>query len=74
MSDVHTDTRITQIATMDHSGLVNAILHADCGFPVDFSADYLQDLSDDKLRHLYLALCLCDKGGFSRRLNPPQRA
>jgi len=41
---------------MDKDQLVEAILNADCGFPVDFSRAYLEGLSLEKLRHIYAAL------------------
>ncbi len=49
---------ITNLATMEHSELVEAILGMDCDFPIDLTPNYLQDLSEEKLRHLYMALKL----------------
>lgn len=41
---------------MDHSALLRAILSVECDFPVDLTEDFLQPLSDEKLRHIYAAL------------------
>jgi hypothetical protein len=56
MSDSPTDKRLAAIATMDRKRLTQAILAAKCNFPNDLSQAYLQTLSVDELRHLYLAL------------------
>jgi hypothetical protein len=47
-----------RIATMSRRSLIRAIGAVDCGFPLDFTPEYLTSLNLDKLRHLYLALCL----------------
>ena len=47
---------IQKLATMDHAGLIQAIVDLDCTFPVDFTLEYLRTLNEEKLRHLYLAL------------------
>jgi hypothetical protein len=47
---------IQELATMDHAGLIQALMNLDCTFPVDFTLEYLRTLDDEKLRHLYLAL------------------
>jgi len=52
------DQRITQAASMGKIGLVQAIRNMQCGFPLDLSDDYLNGLSLERLRHLYLALLM----------------
>jgi hypothetical protein len=52
------DGKITKAAVMDREGLIRAIGTLRFDFPNDLSPQYLRTLSDDKLRHLYLALCL----------------
>jgi hypothetical protein len=47
---------IQELATMDHAGLIQALMNLDCDFPVDFTLEYLRELNEEKLRHLYLAL------------------
>jgi len=58
MSSSRLEAQAVEIAGMDRPGLVAAIRGIDCGFPVDFTPEYLDKLDLDKLRHLYLALCL----------------
>jgi hypothetical protein len=52
------DQRITQAASMGKIGLVQAIRDMQCGFPLDFSDEYLHGLTLERLRHLYLALLM----------------
>jgi hypothetical protein len=47
---------IQELARMDHAGLIQALMNLDCTFPVDFTPEYLRELDEEKLRHLYLAL------------------
>ena len=47
---------IQELATMDQAGLIQALMNLDCTFPVDFTLEYLRELDEEKLRHLYLAL------------------
>ncbi len=42
--------------SMDRRELIESIMRVDCGFPVDFTPEYLSTLSDTKLRHVYIAL------------------
>ena len=42
---------------MDRRELIESIMRVDCGFPVDFTPEYLSTLSETKLRHVYIALC-----------------
>jgi len=44
------------IASMDRASLIEAIMKLDCGFPVDLTADTLAQFSDERLRHIYMAL------------------
>ena len=44
-------------ASMDRRELIESIIRVDCGFPIDFTPEYLSTLSDTKLRHIYVALC-----------------
>jgi len=58
MRAADTDTQINKIARMRRSPLIRGILTIDCTFPIDFTRDYLESLDLEKLRHIYLALCL----------------
>jgi hypothetical protein len=52
------DDVICVVATLDKASLIERFLSFKGPFPVDFSADYLRDLPLDRLRHLFVALCL----------------
>ena len=41
---------------MDRQELIQAILKVECDFPLDFTPEYLEGLTDVKLRHIYTAL------------------
>lgn len=45
------------VASMDRRELIESILGVECSFPVDFTPEYLSTLSEEKLRHVYIALC-----------------
>ena len=64
------DTQINKIARMRRSTLIPSILTIDCTFPIDFTREYLESLDVEKLRHIYLALCLRKRAasrGLARR-------
>ncbi len=50
-------TTLEDVAAMDRGSLIEGILSAEWGFPVDFTPHYLAALDQDKLRHIYAALC-----------------
>jgi len=52
------DEIIRRVSTMDREELIDRCTHFRGRFPVDFTADYLDGLSVDRLRHIYVALCL----------------
>jgi hypothetical protein len=52
------DRQLAAVAAMDQQQVITAIKSLDCGFPVDFTDEYLRSLELEKLRHLYLALML----------------
>ena len=62
------DKIITELATMDRHALVNAIMNLECEFPLDFTDQYLLTLTEEKLRHLYMALHSHGRG--TRQLKP----
>ena len=49
---------ITVIAVMDRPALVSHIQTYRAAFPVDFTEDFLSEVDLDRLRHIFLALCL----------------
>lgn len=46
------------IASMDKPALVRQFDEYQAGFPVDFTRDFLESQPVDRLRHLFVALCL----------------
>lgn len=52
------DSLVTQLAEMDRSRLVAFLRSLHCSFPIDFTDDYLNSVSIDRLRHIALAACL----------------
>ena len=52
------DELICLIATWDHDTLKRQFLAFRGSFPVDLTPAFMDTLSVDRLRHIYLALCL----------------
>ncbi|HET6428131.1 MAG TPA: hypothetical protein VFJ30_06970 [Phycisphaerae bacterium] len=51
-----TEETAESIASMDRRSLIEAIMQVDCGFPIDLTAETLAQFSDERLRHIYMAL------------------
>jgi hypothetical protein len=49
---------ITLVSALDRDGIVHHLQTYRANFPVDFTADYLGRLPLDKLRHIFVAMCL----------------
>ncbi len=49
---------VTIVRSMDRDALAEHLLNFQGRFPVDFTPDFLGRQSDDRLKHLFLALCL----------------
>jgi hypothetical protein len=49
---------VTLVSALDRATLVEQIDTFHASFPVDFTREYLDRLSLDRLRHLFMALCL----------------
>ena len=49
---------ICLVASMDKPALTRQFLTFRGNFPVDFTPEFLDRLSVDRLRHIYVALCL----------------
>ena len=45
---------IVRIATMDRQELIQKLLGMQCGFPIDFSREFLESISLEQLRHIVL--------------------
>ena len=63
------DSSTPELATMDRRALVEAILSIECDFPIDLTEEYLQGLTLEKLRHVYVALC-----NHVKKPGPPSRS
>ena len=49
---------ICLVSAMDRDGLIHHFRNYKASFPVDFTADFLTDQPIDRLRHIFVALCL----------------
>lgn len=54
------EKRICRIASMNRNELVEFLSHLNCSFTMDFSQDFLESLTEDKLRHIVMAASLHD--------------
>jgi hypothetical protein len=49
---------IGMVNTLDRPGLIEQFHRYQANFPVDFSTEFLTDASLDRLRHIFVAMCL----------------
>ena len=49
---------ISMVASMDRPALVHQFDNYRGNFPLDFTPEFLASLSVDRLRHIFLAVCL----------------
>jgi len=49
---------MTLVSSLDRPALMNHFYTYRASFPVDFTNDYLGALPTDKLRHIFVAMCL----------------
>jgi hypothetical protein len=55
------DQLICELATMDRQALIDQLVGFRSRFPVDLTTDYLATLDEEKIRHVFLAMCLQNK-------------
>lgn len=48
------EANIAKIAIMDRQELIRKLLTMRCGFPIDFSREFLESMSIEHLRHIVL--------------------
>ncbi len=48
----------TDINAMERGELIKLLRGLDCGFHLDFTDDFLREVSLERLRHIILAACL----------------
>lgn len=58
VTDDELDKLITRLAVMDRHELRALLDSLKMRFPLDFTDEFLADISTDKLRHVTLAACL----------------
>ena len=49
---------MTLVSSLDRAALVNHFRTYRASFPVDFTADYLDRMPVEKLRHIFVAMCM----------------
>lgn len=49
---------ICLVSSLDRPALVAQFSEFDAGFPVDFTPEFLEQTDLDRLRHIFVALCL----------------
>jgi len=52
------ESLISVVSAMNRDTLLERFHDFRGSFPVDFTPEYLRQLSTDRLRHIYIALCL----------------
>ena len=52
------DELVSQIAVMDRPTLADHFRNYPARFPIDLTDDFLETASVERLRHLFLAICL----------------
>lgn len=58
LRDSQINDLITLVSTMDRDTLLGQFRSYPARFPIDFTDDYLESLSLEKLRHIFLAVCI----------------
>ena len=52
---------ICMVAVLDRESLVHQLHEFQASFPIDFTDDFLANVPLDRLRHIFVALCLQQK-------------
>ncbi len=58
MARVSVEKTISAVASMDRDELISLLHDIHCSFPLDFSQEYLNSITLERLRHITLAACL----------------
>ncbi|MGF1633692.1 MAG: hypothetical protein ACFCVE_07560 [Phycisphaerae bacterium] len=58
MSDTDIETLLGRVNAMDRPELTRQLTQFDASFPIDFSDDFLAEQDEEKLRHLFAAICM----------------
>ncbi len=52
---------ICLLASLDREALIEQFAHYPSAFPIDFTPAFLDSLSTDRLRHIFMAICIQSK-------------
>ena len=52
------DDLLTLVSVLDRPALIDQFHHYQANFPVDFTDQFLTDLPLDRLRHIFVAMCM----------------
>lgn len=61
MDSERMDELVIRLVHMDRPALIAALKAMDCGFPVDFTEEYLDSISLERLKHIVLVASLRDR-------------
>ena len=58
LQDTQIETLMTLVASLDRDALIDQFHNYQANFPVDFTDDFFDRFEVDKLRHIFVAMCL----------------
>ena len=58
LSTEQTDELLTLVVTLDRVSLCQLIREYRAAFPLDFTSEFLETVELDRLRHIFVAVCL----------------
>ena len=61
MEGEQVEEMICLIAALNRDALIHQFAHYPSAFPIDFTPEFLASLSTERLRHIFLAICLQSK-------------
>ncbi len=61
MSDSQVEKLMCAVSALDRKSLIRQFQNYRGSFPVDFTPDFLNSASVDRLRHIFVAMCVQNK-------------
>lgn len=58
LASAQVEELICLVAALDRPAIVSQLHSFQASFPIDFTEDFLSTVSLDRLRHIFVALCL----------------
>ncbi len=58
MPPTNLDELLCTVATWDREQLIRQFTHHESRFPIDFTPDFYQTQSVERLRHIFVAVCI----------------